>query len=280
MRSAIIGFVCGVACLQTLAVLPGNTRLALIGLAALLVAACPLPAAASGVASALRAAIAGSLLGFAWAALLAHAGLAPRLAPADEGRDLTIVGTVDSLPYVFEDGVRFNFKVEQVLAAEGASTAAPSTAAPAVALPPRLALSWYAGFAGRPQAPVGDVQPGERWRLTVRLQRPHGNANPGGFDYEVWLLEEGVRATGYVRSEAGPGAAGNARLAPFVASFNNVVERCRAILRARILATLNGKPYAGVIVALVVGDQRAIDQDDWLVFSRTGVSHLISVSGL
>jgi competence protein ComEC len=25
---------------------------------------------------------------------------------------------------------------------------------------------------------VGNVQPGERWQLTVRLRRPHGNANP------------------------------------------------------------------------------------------------------
>jgi competence protein ComEC len=33
----------------------------------------------------------------------------------------------------------------------------------------------------------------------VRLQRPHGNADPQGFDYEAWLLGQGVRATGYVR---------------------------------------------------------------------------------
>src|SRR6185312_3905635 len=43
---------------------------------------------------------------------------------------------------------------------------------------------------------------------------------------------------------------------------------------------LPGRPYAGVIVALVVGDQRAIDESEWKVFSRTGVSHLMSISGL
>src|SRR6185295_10649134 len=41
---------------------------------------------------------------------------------------------------------------------------------------------------------------GERWRFTVRLRRPHGNLNPHGFDYEGWLLERGIGATGYVRS--------------------------------------------------------------------------------
>jgi competence protein ComEC len=35
-----------------------------------------------------------------------------------------------------------------------------------------------------------------------------------------------------------------------------------------------------VIVALVVGDQRGIEQPDWDVFNRTGVSHLVAISGL
>ncbi|MFX5510376.1 DUF4131 domain-containing protein, partial [Acinetobacter baumannii] len=45
---------------------------------------------------------------------------------------------------------------------------------------------------------VPDLRPGDRWRLQVRLKRPHGNANPDGFDYELWLLQDDVRATGYV----------------------------------------------------------------------------------
>ena len=209
----------------------------------------------------LLASIAGVLLGVCWAALLAHLALGPSLAINDEGRDITLVGTIDSLPYHFEQGVRFNFAVES---ASGA----------AFAVPPRVALSWYSGFREHTEA-VGEVAPGERWRLTVRLQRPHGNANPGGFDYEVWLLEQGLRATGYVRA-----APGNERLTGFVFSLRNLVEHCRATLRERILQALPGKPYAGVIVALVVGDQRAIDQSDWDVFNRTGVGHLISISGL
>jgi competence protein ComEC len=72
----------------------------------------------------------------------------------------------------------------------------------------------------------------------------------------------------------------NRRLSPFVVGFGNLVERCRALLRARILASLVGRDYAGVIVALVVGDQRAIPASDWQVFNRTGIGHLISISGL
>ncbi|HEX5341742.1 MAG TPA: DNA internalization-related competence protein ComEC/Rec2 [Duganella sp.] len=260
MRMALIGFAMGAACLQVQVALPSPLAMA-IALGALLVflliwrriAACVRP-----VPRGTAALLVGGVAGFLWAAGQAQLALAPELAQADEGRDLRIVGTVDNLPYKFSQGVRFNFAVER---ADGA-------------VPPRITLSWYADYRDQ-RNDVPDVQPGERWQLTVRLQRPHGNANPYGFDYEAWLLEQGVRATGYVRV-----ARDNRRLDDFAFSIGNAVEHSRAVLRQRILAALPGKPYAGVIVALVVGDQRGIDQSDWQVFNRTGIGHLISISGL
>jgi competence protein ComEC len=276
MRVAILGFVAGAACLQTRAALPAHPLLALcitlLGCIVLMLLLRARPRAWRSVV----ALPCGAALGFFWAATLAQAALAPQLAPAGEGRDLEVIGTVASLPYRFNDGVRFNFAVEKVLGGD-------------IAVPKLVALSWYASanrganrstspasIQGGKHADVGDVQPGERWALTVRLQRPHGNANEHGFDYEVWLLEQGLRATGYVR--AGP--AQNRRLEDFVFSAGNLVEHCRAVLRARILHSLAGQQYAGVIVALVIGDQRSIEQSDWTVFNRTGVGHLISISGL
>jgi competence protein ComEC len=261
MRSFILGFVTGVTYLQTAAALPSTTvKAACTATAALLVlaCACTLRHPAARITA---IATAGLLTGFAWAALLAQATLAPSLDPRDEGRDLHIVGIVETLPYRFDQGVRFDFRVERSLDA-------------GVTVPPHVALSWYAGRYGARQA-VGDVQPGQRWQLTVRLQRPHGNANPGGFDYEAWLLEQGVRATGYVRA-----GDDNMQLDAFVPGPGVLVERVRAALRARIQDALAGRTYAGVIVALVIGDQRGIDQADWQVFNRTGIGHLISISGL
>jgi competence protein ComEC len=255
MRCAILGFTAGILALQSSAALPSAAVMFACAGGALV---CILLAhRVKGVAPAL----AGTLLGYAWAAFLAHQALAPQLPAADEGRDLTIVGVVDSLPYRFEQGLRFNFQVER-------------TETPGGAVPPRIALSWYADRRGEAKPP-DTLMPGERWRLTVRLQRPHGNANPGGFDYEAWLLEQGLRATGYVRIDDA-----NARLDAFVPRFGTVVERSRAVLRERILRALEGRRYAGVIVALVIGDQRGIDQSDWQVFNRTGIGHLISISGL
>jgi len=252
MRCAILAFLAGTCWLQTRAELPPPAYLA-CALAVALV----LFILRKHVATLLAAAI----LGAVWSAWLAHLALADALPREQEGRDVTIVGTVDSLPHEFDGGSRFNLRVERVLT-------------PQATVPPRIAISWYGQLAAtESEAPV---QPGERWQLVVRLQRPHGNANPYGFDYEAWLLEQGVRATGYVRP-AGPR---NVRLDAFVPRPGHVVERARAALRRHILRQLDGKRYAGVLVALVIGDQRGIPQSSWDVFNRTGISHLVSISGL
>ncbi|HQR03229.1 MAG: DNA internalization-related competence protein ComEC/Rec2 [Proteobacteria bacterium] len=202
------------------------------------------------------------LLGIAWAGWMAQWRLEDGLADALEGRDLQIVGVIDDLPQRFENGWRFDFHPE-------------SAPAP---LPEKISLAWYRGFRVQDD-PATSLPPairaGERWRLTVRIKKPHGNANPEGFDYEGWLFERGVRATGYVRSSDA-----NQRLDTFVPGVATFVARLRQNIRDRALARLGDRPYAGILVALAVGDQQAIDNRLWSVFSRTGLTHLMSISGL
>ena len=260
MRCAILGLIGGVAWLQAQAVLPGTGVQLACALGACFAAAVAgrMARRAPAMLRAGLAATAGALAGFAWASFVAQAALSSELAKADEGRDFEIVGTIDSLPSRQDGSTRFNFAVES-----------PS------AVPPRIVLSWYAGMRAGRGAPPPELLPGERWRLKVRLQRPHGNANPFGFDYELWLLEQGIRATGYVRAEGR-----NERLSGFVPTAHNAVERSRHAIREHINAALPDARYAGVIAALAMGDQRAISQQDWQMFSRTGISHLVSISGL
>jgi competence protein ComEC len=268
MRSALLGFSAGVGVVQLQpSLLPMTWAAALLVTAVLLLVALTRPIRALVRLPFLASAAV--MLGFAWATLFAQYYLQSSLPAALEGRDITLVGTIDSLPANVEQGVRFNFLVERVLPLDGVTPV----------LPRRLALAWSSGFFGQTTQVVGDVQPGERWQLTVRLTRPHGNANPYGFDYEAWLLEQNLRATGYVRPDA-DAALKNVRLAAFVLSPGNLVERSRGWLRDRILAALPEKRYAGVLVALVVGDQRGVAQADWNIFTRTGIGHLISISGL
>ena len=198
--------------------------------------------------------------GFMWAAACAQARLSEAMPPEWEGRDIAVVGVVATLPQALERGTRFEFDVEQTLT-------------PGVRVPSHIALSWWRGARDDREA-MPDVRPGERWQLTVRLKRPHGMVNPHGYDYEAWLIEHGIRATGYVRSR------GAERLATMVHRPAYWVEAARGGLRDRILGSLAGRPYAGVLAALAVGDQRAVPSEQWQVYTRTGVNHLMSISGL
>jgi competence protein ComEC len=213
------------------------------------------------------ACVAALVAGFGYAAWRADLRLAETLPREWEGEDLRVVGVVDDLPAVSERGVRFALAVDEVRM-------------PGATVPRRLSLAWYAQQPGvdanderRLPAPV--VRAGERWLLTVRLKRPHGNVNPGGFDLEAWLLQQGFRATGYVRDDAS-----NARLDAFAGRWRDRLQRSRERVRDRIRRALPDAPFAGVIVALAIGDQRAIPESQWTVFNRTGISHLVSISGL
>jgi competence protein ComEC len=200
--------------------------------------------------------------GFFWAAACAHWRMGDWLAPELEGRDIAVVGVVSSLPATAERGVRFEFDVE---ALDGTAR-----------LPGKVLLSWYRN-PGPEEAPAllgASVHPGERWAFTVRLRRPHGLVNPHGFDYEAWLLERGIGATGYVRSRNEPRRLG------YRNSALDHVEKAREAVRDRFLSVLGPTPAAGILAALAVGDQRAISREEWQLFNRTGVTHLMSISGL
>jgi competence protein ComEC len=260
MRLAILAFAAGVVWLQWQPVLPDLPVLAGLGGCGVLLAALRLHWRRAAAA----AAIAAFLLGIAWAGWRAQLRLAEELAAADEGRDIEVVGVVAGLPQTFENGLRFSFDVEQASAA----------------VPSHVSLAWYRrmphGAQTEDDAPVQaqPVHAGERWRFAVRLKRPHGNLNPHGYDYEAALIERGVRATGYIGSNAR-----NARQDEFVWGGAYAVERVRERARERFQRVLGDAPYGGVLVALAVGDQRAIDPDLWQTFARTGTTHLMSISG-
>lgn len=200
--------------------------------------------------------------GFYWAAGHAAWRLADRLPERVEGRDLRIVGVVAGLPERTARGWRFALDVEKVLT-------------PDAYVPRRVLLSWFEPGQPGDDGVAPPVVPGERWQLTARFKRPHATQNPYAFDAEAWLLEQGVRATGYVR-DTGP----RERLDPFVLRPGYAIERLRSRLREQLLSSLQGERYAGVVVALAIGDQQSIPADQWQMFTRTGVNHLMSISGL
>jgi len=285
----LAGFIAGVAAqLQQPALWPawGYAALAVLGLAM----ACGLYGLKALKAFKKPAPVGAGLMVFMLAALLglgltgwrAGAFQSSALNPALQGRDIAVTGTVLAMPQFNEDAVRFRLGIESARL-EGR----------AVRLPPQIMLGWYSGFVGREtksssvessdaselaldlQRQPQLLRAGERWQMTVRLKAPHGNSNPHGFDYELWLWEQGVQATGYVR--AGPRDAPPLRLS---GSWRYPVERARQMVREAIYARVGNRQLAGVLAALVVGDQNAIERADWDVFRATGMAHLMSISGL
>lgn len=205
------------------------------------------------------------LAGVGYATLRAEARLANALADAWQDEDVRLVGVVDELPRLSPAGVRFAFRVEAVDPAHAR-------------IPSRVSLAWYAGATASIRSEgqaLPRVRAGERWQLPVRLRRPHGTFNPGAFDLEAWLLQRNLRATGYVRSHE-PAQ----RIDASTGRFLDRVQQLREAVRDRILAHGMAPRLAGILVALSIGDQSNIDDDTWRVLNRTGIGHLVSISGL
>ncbi|OYY93344.1 MAG: DNA internalization-related competence protein ComEC/Rec2 [Hydrogenophilales bacterium 28-61-23] len=290
LRALIVAFAIGAAWLQTRPALPALAWASVLPLCGLLLAGWlnstrPIPGSARRLGlfphaplQVLAALILFGLVGFFYAAWRAETLLAETLPAQWNGRDVALTGRVIGLPETTPNGLRF------VLDLERAHT-------PGAVLPKRVQLGWFVrpGASVTPGEPAPSLKGGDCIDLVARLHRPHGGVNPGGFDYEAWLLERGIRATGNLVGQpmASAGCSGGARA---------WLDRTRTAVRAHLRAALaaepgaasydkpndkpDDKPYAGVVVALAVGDQDAIPSQQWTLFRQTGTSHLFSVSGL
>lgn len=191
------------------------------------------------------------LIGAAWFGWRTDLALQRRLPPALEGVDLDIEARLVGLPDRRGDSTRLDFAVDR----------AQRDGNP-VALRGRIRVAWY-----------GETPPlrsCSRWQLRVRLKRPRGASNPGGFDAERHALQAGIQATGYVRDDVAPREQG-------------VGRACIDAWRERIALAIDRGVHdarIGVLLrALAVGDQRGLDDAHWQVLRATGVGHLIAISG-
>ena len=122
--------------------------------------------------------VTGLVAGFLWALFHAWLKLYPALDRTLEGVDLDVVGQIISIPLVHrEKGItKFEFLIFDAGRADSHKK---------VTVPKKVRLSWF--------GETPPLQLGEHWQIRVRLKRPWGFANPGGFDYEGWLFRNGIR---------------------------------------------------------------------------------------
>ncbi len=112
-------------------------------------------------------------------------------------------------------------------------------------------------------------------RVHTKLKEPRSFDNPGGFDYKKYLLYQGIRLRGYVSRPSDiviiRESAGNA--------FRTELERYRSLIRKRIREAVPS-PEGDVLQALILGEKEGIPEDIIENFNRTGVSHILAISGL
>jgi competence protein ComEC len=187
------------------------------------------------------------LAGYAAMWLAAWLVIDDRLEPALQGQTLDIAVRVADFPS--ETDATLRFVAEPVARPD---------------LPAHIRLSWYESES------VPRI--GEVWQLRVRLRRPRGYANPGGFDYESWLFRERLGATGYVVAHPG-----NRLLATIPAAS---LSQFRQAFVDRVTALLPMDDASAVLLAVSVGARHRITREQWDRYATTGTIHLMAISGL
>ena len=269
MAWLVIGFVSGVFLLQQQATLP---ELSLFVPVALLAAIIYWLVRRSSMHQWIQATVLmliGSSLGFFYAGTFATIRMHDALPHHWQQKNIEIIGVVASMPQIDDKGVSFQFDIEQTLTV-------------GAIVPDHISLNSYHAHAWRASSaapaepsPQARFEAGQRWRMTVRLKRPHTTYNPYGYDYEAWSFANNIRATGSVRQKLGM-----QKLDNFVWKPRYMVEYCRSVVASNIQKVLTNTPYGGVVRALVVGDSSQIQPNDWQTYLNTGTNHLMSISGL
>ncbi len=264
-RLSLLAFVAASGAVHGLPQMPGRAWLLGVVLAAILIA----PLAARYLPARRRRQLLAPLSMAVAGLLLTVARVEHRLADtlhADNVNKVSrVVLRVAGLPRLGPDSRQFEAEVISSLPA---------------GVPSRIQVSWTAGqWAGpygradRAPSDFPELIPGQVWRMALTLKPPHGTRNPQAFDYESHAFAQGIRALGSVR-----GTPKYLHDEPW-ASLPIVAQRARYRLRAAMQPHLQDKRYGAVLLALAIGDQASVAADDWVVFNRTGITHLVSISG-
>jgi len=215
--------------------------------------------------------------GIVYTSIFASQKLATRLDESLVGQSLLVSGVVSNIPVANGHVQRFIFDVDdlQVLTSDSQQSLDYDSGS---SFPNRLRLNWYYGKV---------VNTSERWQFEVRLKPPHGFMNPAGFDYESWLFQQGIDATGYIRksdfnkqlnhSSAESLAGIVNRLREKISQFINVISHKRISDEQSINSDYNS---LALIKALAIGEKSSISNKQWQVLTSTGTSHLMAISGL
>jgi len=188
---------------------------------------------------------------YLWACLNIQHSLDLRLAGDYQNQLLELEGVIADIPEQRPGSIRFLFRPDSI-----AGYPHP--------LPDAIRLSWYRSDQ--------EIKAGESWRLLVKLKSPGGYQNPGGFDYERWLLVKRIGAIGYVKSSD------LNQLLESPAFWS--IDQWRSQIGQGIDQYCADCSQAGLIKALTIGYRANIHPHQRELLQDTGTAHLLAISGL
>jgi competence protein ComEC len=137
-----------------------------------------------------------------------------------------------------------------------------------------LRVSFYAKRSEDRDQPVRIFHYGERLRFPVKLDPPRNFRNPGAFDHQQYLADQGIVALGSVKT---------VRVELLTGCFGNRAELWRTRIHRSIIEKVHslwGPAQAGLVDAMVIGEDAFISRDLRVDFQRSGTYHVLVVSGM
>jgi competence protein ComEC len=201
-----------------------------------------------------------SLFFFSWGNLSLKPCLMRERPPDDitrfaSDRKYAIEGVIDSRPAADDKGSRIYLRAERIYEEEGNA-----------AVTGRILLSVGEGRT--------EFLTGDRIRFISRIREPRNYGLPGEFDYVRYLAYRGVYATAYVPS------GGDAVLIRRKANYRmqSIIDDIADRIGLFVSANVPGDEGC-ILRALLLGDSGNISKETREAFARSGVSHILSISG-
>ena len=188
------------------------------------------------------------------------------------GQTLNVQGTIHSIPTRTPYGVRFLFAPSQTQ-----PNAQVQAAMNNGTLPAQIFMTW-----NDDDLPSTQLKAGQEWRVPASLRPLRATQNEGVFDAEQNWLAQHIRGAATVRVNKDTLKADYPALITTHATPMSWLHNTRAAALQQIDAQLlaHDAPSAAVFKALTFGDQDAVHASQWALFQQTGITHLISISGV
>lgn len=112
--------------------------------------------------------------------------------------------------------------------------------------------------------PPKNIEIGQFWKFKIQFKAVHSYLNEGGFDSQKYAVSKKETLTGKV----------------MLATFVHADISLRTQFIHSLLTYWQAAKNKGEIIALVLGDKRDIEHERKDLYMKTGVAHLIVISGL